>query len=77
MRQAIGLIDWYRARWKIEIPLTILKNGCQAEALQLGTFERLERALALFLVVAWRGGSFDVAEANLRRSERPSALRSR
>jgi len=32
----------------------ILKNGCHVEELQLGTFERLERALALFLVVAWR-----------------------
>jgi Transposase Tn5 dimerisation domain len=32
----------------------VLKNGCRVEALQLGTIERLERALALFLVVAWR-----------------------
>lgn len=32
----------------------ILKNACRVEALQLGTIERLERALALFLVVAWR-----------------------
>jgi hypothetical protein len=31
-----------------------LKNGCRVEALQLGAIERLERALALFLVVAWR-----------------------
>jgi Transposase Tn5 dimerisation domain/Transposase DNA-binding len=52
--EAIELIDWYRARWEIEILFNILKNGCQVEELQLGTFERLERALALFLVVAWR-----------------------
>ena len=31
-----------------------LKNDCRVEALQLGSIERLERALALFLVVAWR-----------------------
>ena len=31
-----------------------VKNGCRVETLQLGTIERLERALALFLVVAWR-----------------------
>jgi hypothetical protein len=31
-----------------------LKNGCRVEALQLSTMERLERALALLLVVAWR-----------------------
>ena len=51
---AIELIDWYRARWEIEILFNILKNGCQVEELQLGMFERLAGALALFLVVAWR-----------------------
>jgi hypothetical protein len=54
LQQAIELIDWYRARWEIEILFNVLKNGCRVEALQLGTIERLERALALFLVVAWR-----------------------
>ncbi|CAJ9685439.1 IS4 family transposase [Burkholderia pseudomallei] len=52
--EAIELIDWYRARWEIEILFNVLKNGCRVEALQLGTIERLERALALLLVVAWR-----------------------
>lgn len=52
--EAIELIDWYRARWEIEMLFNILKNGCRVEALQLGTIERIERALALFLVVAWR-----------------------
>ncbi|MDB0559499.1 IS4 family transposase, partial [Ralstonia solanacearum] len=54
LAEAIELIDWYRARWEIEILFNVLKNGCRVEALQLGTIERLERALALFLVVAWR-----------------------
>ena len=54
LQQAIELIDWYRARWEIEILFNVLKNGCRVEALQLGSIERLERALALFLVVAWR-----------------------
>lgn len=48
------LIDWYRARWEIELFFDILKNACRIEALQLSTIERLERALALFMVVAWR-----------------------
>lgn len=52
--EATELIEWYRARWEIEILFNVLKNGCQVEELQLGTVERLERALALFLVVAWR-----------------------
>ncbi|EDT38459.1 transposase, IS4 family [Burkholderia ambifaria MEX-5] len=37
-----------------QILFNVLKNGCRVEALQLGAMERLERALALFLVVAWR-----------------------
>jgi hypothetical protein len=51
---AADLIDWYRARWEIERFFDILKNACRVEALQLSTMERLERALALFMVVAWR-----------------------
>jgi hypothetical protein len=52
--QACQLIDWYRARWEIELFFHVLKNGCRVEALQLATIERVERALALYLVVAWR-----------------------
>jgi len=50
----VELIDWYRARWEIEILFNVLKNACRVEALQLGAIERIERALALYLVVAWR-----------------------
>lgn len=51
---AAELIDWYRARWEIERFFHVIKNGCQVEDLQLGTLARIERALALFMVVAWR-----------------------
>ena len=52
--EVIELIDWYRARWEIEMFFNVLKNGCRIEALQLSGVERLERALALFMVVSWR-----------------------
>lgn len=52
--QAAELIDWYRARWEIEMLFNVLKNGCKVEELQLGTIDRIERALALYLVVSWR-----------------------
>jgi len=52
--QLLTLIDWYRARWEIEIFFNVLKNGCRVEALQLSVVDRLERALALFMIVAWR-----------------------
>jgi hypothetical protein len=54
LEAAVELIDWYRARWEIEILFNVLKNACKVEALQLGSIEQLERALALFMVVAWR-----------------------
>lgn len=53
-KAAAELIDCYRARWEIELFFNVLKNGCRVEALQVASVEKLERALALFMVVAWR-----------------------
>ena len=53
---AVELVDWYRARWEAEVLFLTLKEGCRVEALQLSTMERIERALAVYLVVAWRIG---------------------
>ncbi|MBB5441803.1 MULTISPECIES: IS4 family transposase [unclassified Paraburkholderia] len=50
----IELIDWYRARWEIEMFFNVLKNGCKVETLQLSHIDRVERALVLYMVVAWR-----------------------
>ncbi len=52
--QAIELLDWYRARWEIEMFFDVLKVGCRVENLQLDTKERLEKALAMYMIVAWR-----------------------
>ena len=54
LEQAARMIDWYRARWEIEMFFHILKNGCRIEALQLGSIEKIQRALVLYMVVAWR-----------------------
>jgi hypothetical protein len=54
LEAVVELIDWYRARWEIELLFLVFKAGCRVEALQLSTIARIERALALFLVVAWR-----------------------
>lgn len=54
LENVIELIDWYRARWDIEIFFNVLKNGCRVQAMQLGTIEGIERALALYMIVAWR-----------------------
>jgi len=52
--QTETLIDWYRCRWEIEMFFDILKVGCQVEKLQLAARERIEKALSLYLIVAWR-----------------------
>jgi hypothetical protein len=54
LADVVELIDWYRARWEIELFFHVIKNGCRVEALQLSGIDRIERALALFMVVAWR-----------------------
>ena len=52
--ELIELIDWYRARWEVEIFFHVLKNACKVEAMQLDHIDKIERALALYMVVAWR-----------------------
>lgn len=54
LEQAVELVDWYRCRWEIEIFFNVFKNGCRVEALQLSKLPRIENALALYLIVAWR-----------------------
>jgi hypothetical protein len=54
LADAVELIKWYSARWEIEMFFHILKNGCRVEALQLASQARVERALALYMIVAWR-----------------------
>ena len=41
-------------RWRIEDYFRILKSGCKVEDLQHHTAERLERAIAVKMVVGWR-----------------------
>ena len=56
LEAAVELVDWYRARWEVEVLFLTLKEGCRVETLQLSSIERIERALALYLVIAWRIG---------------------
>jgi Transposase Tn5 dimerisation domain len=53
LEQAQELIQWYRARWEIEMFFDVLKTGCGVEALQLASLPKIGRALALFMVVSW------------------------
>jgi hypothetical protein len=50
----VGIVDWYRARWTIEEYFKALKTGCAYEQRQLGDYESLVNALALFAPIACR-----------------------
>lgn len=47
-------VGWYARRWGIEVFFRTLKSGCRFEDRRLGTLERMQRALSLDLIVAWR-----------------------
>ena len=52
---AIEKLKWYALRWKIEVFHKILKSGCQAENARLRTAERLDKLIAVFCILSWRG----------------------
>ncbi len=54
LEEAITLVRWYVCRWQIEVYFRVLKVGCKIESLQLGDFSRLQTAIAIYLIVAWR-----------------------
>jgi hypothetical protein len=51
---ACTIVQWYRARWEIELFFRVLKQGCQIERLRLATNHRLLNAIAIYLIIAWR-----------------------
>jgi hypothetical protein len=51
---AARCLRWYCLRWRIEDWHRVLKSGCRIEALAHATAERLQRAIAINLVIAWR-----------------------
>lgn len=51
---ALERLEWYAARWGIEVWHKVLKSGCHIEDRQLETAERLIRCLTLYSVIAWR-----------------------
>lgn len=54
LEQALTILQWYTARWEIEIFFRVLKQGCQIEKLQFETEKRLVICLMLYMIIAWR-----------------------
>ncbi len=53
-QDAEQVLDWYRLRWRIEDWHRLLKTGCKVEYLAHRTGERIERAVTINAVIAWR-----------------------
>ena len=54
LEDAVKYIGWYVKRWVIERYHFTLKSGCKIEELQLEEAERINRALAVYSIIAWR-----------------------
>ena len=54
LEQCTTVVEYYARRWRIEDWHRILKSGCKVEELENRSAERLARAVAINLVIAWR-----------------------
>lgn len=50
----LRIIDYYVARWTVEVYFRTLKTGCRVERIQLETLERVKNCLAFYKIIAWR-----------------------
>ena len=54
IENVVECLRWYCFRWRIEDWHRVLKTGCRIEDYAHRSAERLRRAIAIDLVVAWR-----------------------
>lgn len=52
--QILTVLQYYLARWIIEVYFRVLKTGCTVEQMQLETMHRLKNCLAFYKIIAWR-----------------------
>jgi hypothetical protein len=54
LEQVRQVIQYYCARWMIEVLFRVLKSGCRVEERRFEAMDRLLTCLAVYLIVAWR-----------------------
>jgi len=54
LEDAIERVVWYKQRWTVEVYHKVLKSGCTVEDCRLTDFNRLQRCITLYSIVAWR-----------------------
>jgi Transposase Tn5 dimerisation domain/Transposase DNA-binding len=52
--QVRTIVEYYCARWNIELLFKTLKSGCRVEQRRFEDVERILPCLAMYLIVAWR-----------------------
>ena len=50
----LRVVDYYVARWTIEVFFRVFKTGCRVEKIQLEKLSRLKNCLAFYKIIAWR-----------------------
>ena len=53
-QEAAEVVGFYLQRWRVEDFFRVLKSGCRVEFLLFRTADRLQRAIAINAVIAWR-----------------------
>jgi Transposase DNA-binding/Transposase Tn5 dimerisation domain len=54
LEQVRTFVNYYKVRWMIEIVFRTLKSGCRVEDRRFEHMDRIERCLAVYLIVTWR-----------------------
>ena len=54
VRNAEEVVSRYRRRWKVEDFFRVLKSGCKVQNQRFRTADRLQKAVAIQSVIAWR-----------------------
>lgn len=54
VKEILRVIDYYVARWTVEVYFRLLKTGCRVEEIQLETMHRVKNCLAFYRIIAWR-----------------------
>lgn len=54
VEEVMRVVDYYTARWPIEVYYRIYKTGCRVEKIQLETTERSMPCLMMYKIIAWR-----------------------
>ncbi len=54
VKDILCIIDYYTARWAVEVYFRVLKTGCRVEEIQLETMHRIKNCLAFYRIIAWR-----------------------